>query len=525
MDELELKARLRLKNVFPYYAKNCLKIRSTSGEIKPFILNKAQLHIHQIIEQQKKEKGWVRGLILKGRQQGISSEVEGRYYWLTTHNFGVRAFILTHSNDATNNLFEMVKRYHSNCLPMVKPTVKASNAKELVFSGLESGYKIGTAGNEEVGRSSTIQLFHGSEVAYWSNAAKIAKGILQAVPGEKGTEIIFESTANGVGNYFHQQWQMAEAGLSDFIPIFVPWYWEERYCRFIDVPEAFQLDDKERHYMDIYGVSKEQLNWRRNKIIELSVSGMDGERAFMSEYPFNPNEAFIMSGDNSFIKPLLVQTCRKAKSEGIGRLIIGVDAARSDNDRAAIIRRKGRKAYNLQTFIKKTPTELAYVVHKIIIDEKPDLVVIDGSEAGGGAEVRDRLYDMGHSKELVRSILGGNSPIDNDRYYNKRAEMWAMMNLCLQDEPCEIPDIDELESDLCGVNLIPDSKDRVKLESKEQMKKRGIRSPDCADALAFTFAFPQVNNMINNEKQYAKIGNSINNSIDRIDRLKKAAYK
>ena len=74
-----------------------------------------------------------------------------------------------------------------------------------------------------------MQFFHGSEVAFWPNAAAHAAGILQAIPDEVGTEVFKESTANGVGNYFHKEWQDAESGLSDYIAIFVPWFWSEEY--------------------------------------------------------------------------------------------------------------------------------------------------------------------------------------------------------------------------------------------------------------------------------------------------------
>src|SRR5262249_59037905 len=95
----------------------------------------------------------------------------------------------------------------------------------------DSGYKVGTAGTKAVGRSSTIQLFHGSEVAFWPFADTHAAGILQAVPNEDNTEIILESTANGIGNFFHQAWRDAEAGKNDYIAIFVPWFWQEEYRR------------------------------------------------------------------------------------------------------------------------------------------------------------------------------------------------------------------------------------------------------------------------------------------------------
>ena len=270
--------RQRLKDDFPFYSRNCLTIRTKNAETKHLTLNRAQLHIHEKLEAQKKLTGKVRGIILKGRQQGASTYIQGRFTWKTTHNRGVRAFILTHEDDATQNLFSMGKRYYENLPIFVKPSISASNAKELHFDKLDSGYKVGTAGNKSVGRSQTNQFFHGSEVAFWPNAAEHAKGILQTIPDMKGTEIIYESTANGLGNFFHQQWKMAEAGLSDFIAIFVPWFWQDEYRK--DLPENFSKSDEEFNLSEQYNLDDNQIYFMRQKIVELSADGTNGDKAF-----------------------------------------------------------------------------------------------------------------------------------------------------------------------------------------------------------------------------------------------------
>jgi len=107
-----LSNRLKLKNDFTFYAKHCLRIRTKNEGLQPLVLNEAQEYIHNRIEQQIKDTGKVRAIILKGRQQGASTYVEGRYIWRTTHNKGVRAFILTHDGESTNALFEMTERYY-----------------------------------------------------------------------------------------------------------------------------------------------------------------------------------------------------------------------------------------------------------------------------------------------------------------------------------------------------------------------------------------------------------------------------
>ena len=484
--ELEL-TRRKLKDDFEFYSRNCLKVRSKSGEVKGLHLNKAQRFIHDCIEKQREDTGQVRAIVLKGRQQGVSTYVEGRYYWKTTHRHGVRAFILTHEADSTSALFEMVERYHETAPDLVKPVTGASNAKELIFSKLDSGYKVGTAGNKSVGRGTTIQYFHGSEVAYWPNAAEHAKGILQAVPDEQETEIILESTANGVGNYFYQQWRQAEAGISPFQAIFVPWYWQDEYRK---SSKGFTRTSEEDELAELYHLDDEQLAFRRSKIAELSADGIDGIFAFRQEYPMTAQEAFQVTGGDSLIQPEMVVQARQNKVLAIGPLMIGVDPARFGDDRTAIVRRKGRAVYDLETFEKRSTMEIAGIVNTLIKNEDPDQVAID--VGGLGAGVVDRLIELGH-EDVVVPINFGSAALDPERFTNRRAEMWWNLRDWLAgDTPVMIPDRDDLHTDLCAPQYKYDSNSRRKLESKDDIKKRGFRSTDCADALALTFAEPLV---------------------------------
>src|ERR1041385_3056762 len=189
----EREIRLRLKKDFEFFAKNCLKIRPKEGDICPFVLNSAQRIILEEIEKQLKERGYVRVIILKGRQQGVSTLMQGYFFWKVIHSKGVRAFILTHMTSATDNLFKLTNRFYQYLPDHVKPWVDRQNSKELSFTKLDSGYAIGTAGGRgTVGRSDTIQLFHGSEAAFWDNANEIASGVMQAIPRE--SIIAIEST-------------------------------------------------------------------------------------------------------------------------------------------------------------------------------------------------------------------------------------------------------------------------------------------------------------------------------------------
>lgn len=497
-NDVEKQKRKRLKDDFPYYAKNCLFIRTKSEGLTCFEPNKAQLYIHDLIEKQRKELGKVRAIVLKGRQQGCSTYVEGRFMWRTTHEKGVKAYILTHEDDASQNLFNMAKRYFDHLPVFVKPSTSAANAKELHFDKLDSGYQVGTAGNKTVGRSQTNQFFHGSEVAFWPNAAEHAKGILQTIPDADGTEVIYESTANGVGNFFHQQWKMAERGEGEFIPIFVPWFWQDEYAK--KVPADFVETDDERKLANQYALIPEQMYWRRLKIVELSASGSDGDKAFKQEYPMNAAEAFQLSGEDGLIKADVVLKARKTEVNGVGPLIVGVDPSRG-GDRFSTIKRQGRKAYDKLNWTGDQVNTLGKAVSKCkkILDtvcsvagKVPDMMFID---AGGGAEIVDRLVELGY-EDRVKAIYFGASPLDPDHYINRRGEMWGEMNLWLKDENLEvdIPDDDELQADLCASPYDRDSHDRIVLWKKEKIKKMHGFSPDDGDALGLTFAEPVSNN-------------------------------
>ncbi|WP_332823272.1 hypothetical protein [Stutzerimonas kunmingensis] len=483
--------RQRLKDDLEFYARNCLKIRTKAGSVEPFALNRAQRYIHERLEAQKAATGFVRALILKGRQQGCSTYVGARYYHATTWAHGRRTFILTHEDAATQNLFEMVNRYHENCPPFVRPSTSAANAKELFFDLLDSGYKVGTAGTKGVGRSSTIQLFHGSEVAFWPHAETHAAGVLQAVPESPGTEVILESTANGLGNFFHQKWSDAERGIGDFIAVFVPWYWQEEYRK--DVPDGFELDAEEQEYAALYGLALGQMAWRRNKIAELKDPAL-----FKQEYPATAAEAFQMSGHDSYIKPALVATARKAQCDESGPLVIGLDPARYGDDGSAMARRRGRKVSKVERRYKLSTMECAGWAKQVIDTEKPARMFVD--VGGLGAGVYDRLVEMGYG-EIVRPINFGGKPFEPPRLdddgreipgpLNRRAEMYMKSKEWLEDVAgADIPDDDALQADACCPGYKYDSNTRLQIESKDDIRRRGSPSPDGWDAVALTFAEP-----------------------------------
>lgn len=492
-EDRERRIRRRLRDDFEHYAPRCLRIRTKAGEVLPLNLNRAQRYVHERLEAQLQATGKVRALLLKARQQGFSTYIGGRFYHKVTHKRGRQAFILTHEQDATDNLFGMTERYHEHCPEMVRPQTGAANAKTLAFDLLDSGYSVGTAGTKAVGRSKTIQYLHGSEVAFWPNAPTHFAGVVQAVPDLPGTEIILESTANGIGGEFHERWQQAEAGIGDYIAVFVPWFWSDEYRR--PVPPGFVATDEEWLLIDSFGLDDEQLVWRRAKIAELKDPML-----FAQEYPATAQEAFQTTGHDSFIKAAAVLRARKATCEGIGALVLGVDPARFGDDRFVIYARRGRKAWKVGSWPKIDTVGGANRVKEAMDSLKPKKVFID---AGGlGVGVIDLLKSWGGIYEsIVSAVNFGGAPMRVEETLpdgtkkpgpkNRRSEMWMGAKEWLDDEGgADIPDEDLIQGDLCGPGYYYDANQRLMLESKEDMRARGVRSPDDGDALALTFAEP-----------------------------------
>lgn len=485
---------LTLLRDFKFFSETFFKIRTKSGKVEPFLLNRAQNYIHDRLEAQLKETGKVRAIILKGRQQGVSTLIQARYFHKTITNRGYKTFILTHEAAATKNLFEMTKRYYEYLPPGLCPKANRDSQKELKFESIDSGYAIGTAGAKGTGRSQTVQLLHGSEVSFWPNASEHAQGLFQAVGEQENTEIILESTANGIGNFFHSSWKAAEQGKSNFQAIFVPWYWQPEYRAFYSQShDEIHLNDDEVLLLDLYaknGMTREHIYWRRFKIGQFSQDYEEGVRLFNQEYPCCANDAFLNPVDDPFIAAKYVF---KARSNQLNidintPLVIGVDPAIGENDRCVIIRRKGRVAYDIKILRNTNTMELAGHLKRIIETEKPIKVFIDC--IGIGAGVVDRLHEMGFT--CVEGVNNARSANDKETFANVRAECWAEMKKWLMGElPVQIPDSDELEADLCSLGYSFRSNGQLILESKDDLRKRGIPSPDIADALANTFYLGQ----------------------------------
>lgn len=479
----------QLKNSLPLFADKCLKIKDKSGQIIPLKFNKAQLYIHERCEDQKRRLGRVRVIILKGRQQGSSTYVAARFYHKTSWKFGISTQILSHLSDTTEILYEVVERFYNNCPARLRPGIDTLNRRTMKFQDLDSQYRVGTAGSDDIGRGGTTQLFHGSEVAFWKKTDNIDTGILQAVSDMDDTEIILESTANGMGNFFYDKTTGALRKEGDFELIFVPWFWQEEYRR--KLTEPFSPTDDEEALIELYGLDHEQLNWRRAKIIEFK-----GDKwKFHQEYPSNPTEAFQMSGE-SYISVQHILAARKRKlgfdDYQHAPLIMGVDCGRT-SDRTTIAFRKGPKLLKVLVYDPKkeglmTQPETAGWISSLIDKYHPQLCNIDVGEGRGTVDI---LHVNGY-KKIVRGIYFNSKADDPVTYANKRAEIWARTRdwIECEDGDVQIPDDDAIQADLAAMPKLKDTMNsRIKMPEKTQIIKVYGRSTDIGDGIALTFAF------------------------------------
>lgn len=467
----------RCREDFFFFSKHCLVIKDKKGKHVNLYLNEAQVLVHKKLEEQKKRTGRVRALIIKGRQQGISTYAQARFVWTLIHNRGLRAYILTHLADSTQALFAMTKRYIDH-LPAYRPELGKCNVNELYFSGIDSGYKVGTAGSHGVGRGETLQLFHGSELAYWPKPEEHIGGILQAVPETEGTEIILESTANGTGNIFHQLAMESLSKTNDFELIFVPWMIQKEYS--IEGVDTLILTEEEKHIKQTYQLTDGQLRFRRQKIAQLG-----DVRRFRQEYPLSIQDAFVGDTDRSFIGQFEIEKASGPANPIVGDkeapVIIGIDPSGKGKDASAYCVRVGRIVERCEEFRDMVDTmELVGEIGILINRYTPDRVFID--VGGLGAPIYDRLRERGY--RMVEAINFQERPDDVERYANKRAEIYDRIKQWLNAPPCQLPDNEQLKSELTMSEYTTNSSGKLLLKPKKDLPK----SPNLADAMALTFS-------------------------------------
>lgn len=511
------------KSDFKRFAKDVIRIRTKSGELEPLVLNSAQEILHAAAEKMLGEERWVRLAGLKGRRQGFSTYVAARGYWRATLWDRQKIYILSHEMSSSNTLFDMVDLMQEK--HPFPPAVGADNAKELEFVKRGSSYGVATAGQKAGGRGGGTSYFHGSEVAWWTNAADHFSASVQAVDEVKGrwgtlwerpkknplpfemraperiegwvlapSEIWLETTSAGPTGEFYSRYMDGMKGIGRYRPVFVPWIVQPEYFEEGDFVPGLEAEEEgelsEAEYQRVHKLSNGQMLWRRSKIHELGSIGK-----FRQEYPIDVTEAFSAADtENIFIKPSIVLRARKRTYDEIpdAPLIIGVDPAGAGGDRFAVVWRRGDVAFKVKYRHKLEHDEAVAWLTEIIDEWKPSKMCVDRGSIG--QNIISSLRALGPKyAEVVKGVdFGGTSKAKKANPkrsgpWNIRAEIWGKMRDWLV-EGGIIPDEDDIASDLSGPKIKYRANNDWLLESKTEMKARQVRSPDIADALALTFA-------------------------------------
>jgi hypothetical protein len=277
-----------------------LKIRTKAGRTQ-FKLNRSQAEYARRCTK--------RNIVLKARQVGITTYIAGRFFMQTITRRGTLSVQVAHDRESAEEIFGIVKRFW-DLLPtaMKKGALRTSycNARQMVFPGLDSEYCVAAA-DENAGRGWTVQNLHCSEVARWGRGGEEALASLRAavVPGG---EIVLESTPNGAGGLFYEEWQRApETGYTRH---FFPWWFEASYKkkRGKSFP-AFTAE--EQGLMLQHGLTPDQIAWRRMQW--QSLRGMAAQ-----EFSEDSVSCFRSSGECVFDQEA-VERAMKAASEPVER--------------------------------------------------------------------------------------------------------------------------------------------------------------------------------------------------------------
>lgn len=309
--ELEVQVSRELWKKKPAeYFRDRLKIADEHGKKVPFEINIHQKAINEAIERQREEGKPVRIVVLKPRKTGSSTYSEGELFRCVLFH-PADALIVSKDQKSTDYLFEIARRFYDSLPEDERPILDRSNVRELRFKPrstdeLAGSIFVATAGRDTTGRSFTPLYLHCSEVAFYPEAEIVMTSLLNSVPDTPESMVIIESTANGMGGYFHRMWELARNGSSGFEAVFLSWKNFVKYSMAVPDARLFELslNPTEKKLRKQHDLTLEQLYWRRWTI----ATKLNGdEEKFRQEFPLTAEEAFLTSGRGRLDREIIQQ--------------------------------------------------------------------------------------------------------------------------------------------------------------------------------------------------------------------------
>lgn len=302
--------RLRFVYDFEYWAWRCVRIRhKITGANVAFVLNSAQQRVLAALERQRVAGEPIRLILLKARQWGGSTLIQVYMAWIQIiHRRNWHSLICAHVKDASvvirGMYSKLLSEYPQDCwdeeeAPKFVAFERSVNTR--VIAGRDCRVTLASSENQDAVRGGDYSMAHLSEVAFWKDSGNhspvdFVRAVCAGIPLAPYSLIVIESTANGVGNYFHDMWQRSTEGQSGYEPVFVAWH-DIAINRLAVKDEksfASSLDDYERRFL-ADGLDKEQVNWYHRKRIDNK-----SHSAMMAEYPSTPLEAFTATDTSIF---------------------------------------------------------------------------------------------------------------------------------------------------------------------------------------------------------------------------------
>jgi hypothetical protein len=274
-----------------------------------------QRTLHETVCTLRKDKRPVRVRILKARQVGMSTYVEGDGFHHTRFNADFPAQVVAHDLKGANKIYGIFKYYQTMLkekAPWMALRTPRDSGRLMQFAN-HSEMRVDTAKDMASGRSGSLSWLHCSELAFWPGDPKETKtSLYQSVRAAAGTTIFEESTANGIGNDWYNSWRRTQKLMdakkeTDWINLFFPWWHEPEYVLAVSRREAewimSHLDGEERWLVERFKLTPGQLKWRRKAIRDKCEGDIE---IFKREYPAFAEEAFRSTGKPYFDVKVLV---------------------------------------------------------------------------------------------------------------------------------------------------------------------------------------------------------------------------
>ncbi len=302
--------RIRCRYDFEFWCARCVKIRhKTTGAEVSFVLNYPQRRVVEVLEADRLKDKPMRLIMLKARQWGGSTLVQCYMAWIQSClRLNWNSLICAHVKDTASSIRgmydNMLRNYPEDLWlgegePRFRPYQRSENI--MLIEGRGCRVTVASAERQDSVRGGDFSMAHLSETAFWGDSTRrqpdaFIRAIVSSIPLEPLTLVAMESTANGVGNFFHREWVRSVEGTGDKHPIFVPWYEIEIYRMKVTNPERLwsEMTEYERGLWD-RGLTLEMINWYHHRAREFS--SLDQMHA---EFPTTAEEAFINTGASVF---------------------------------------------------------------------------------------------------------------------------------------------------------------------------------------------------------------------------------